>query len=417
MVEQHLERAFLLLQQGRSHDAAAEARRALTLEPTHPIGLGILAVCNLNAKEFGKGLELARQAVAQDAEHPWLMLVLARAQFLTQDTWAARQTLQAGQQVAPDYAPFWELLGEVEMYDEKWEAALAAADRGLALDPDDVDLVNLRSRALVKLSRTGEAAETLAYALNKAPGDPYSHANQGWVMVEQDRYDEAIESFKEALRINPNLEHARSGLKEAIKGKNLFYRVLLKYFLWMDKMSSAAQWGIIIAFYIGSRFLRRMSEMEGWAGMLGMGLFGLYILFAYSTWIGKPVSNLFLRLHPVGNLALDDDERKGSNWVGSLLALGAALLAAGYFLPEDLGKLLWMGGLVAMLMLIPVGGLFSVPPGTATRRNMGWYAGGLAAAGVLGLFMPGLFAVFAIGLFAYGWVANYLMQKEWKRFR
>lgn len=417
MVDQHLERAFLLLQQGRTHDAAAEARRALTLEPTHPMGLGILAVCNLNAKEFGKGLELARQAVSQDAEHPWLLLVLARAQFLTQDTWAARQTLQAGQQVAPGYAPFWELLGEIEMYDEKWEAALQAADRGLALDPDDVDLVNLRSRALVKLSRTDEAAETLSYALNKAPGDPYSHANQGWVFVEQDRYDEAIASFKEALRLNPNLEHARSGLKEAIKGKNLFYRVLLKYFLWMDKMSSTAQWGIIIAFYFGSRFLRKMSEMGGVAGMIGMGLFGLYILFAYSTWIGKPVSNLFLRLHPVGNLALDDDERKGSNWVGTLLALGLVLLAVGYFLPEHLGQMVWMAGLVSMLMLIPVGGLFSVPEGTKARRNLGWYAGALAGLGVLSLAMPGLLLVFAIGLFAYGWVANYVMQQEWKRFR
>ena len=50
----------------------------------------------------------------------------------------------------------------------------------------------------MKLNRQDEAAETLDYALNKAPENSYSHANKGWVAIEKDQYDKAIEHFKEA---------------------------------------------------------------------------------------------------------------------------------------------------------------------------------------------------------------------------
>lgn len=413
MTDQHIARAFLLLQQGRSHDAAAEARRALSLDPNQPMALGILATCNLVAKEFEKGLEFAKQAVAQDAEHPWLLLVLARAQFLNYNIPAARETLAAGLQLVPDFAQFWELQGEIDMYQQQWAQALESAEKGLQIDPNDVDLINLRSRALVKLDRSGEAAETLAHALNQAPEDPYSHANKGWVLVEQDRYDEAIDSFREALRLNPNLEHARSGLKEAIKGKNLLYRVILKYFLWMGKMQSTMQWGIIIAVYFGGRLIRGMSQMGGVAGFIGMGLFALYITFVYSTWIGRSVGDLFLRLHPVGKLALDDDEIKATNWVGGLLAASIVLFLVAYFAAPGL----MLAGFICLTMLIPVGGLFSMPEGTDSRRNLRVYAIGLAVCGVLGLFVQPLLLVYAIGLFVYGWVANYVVERESRRFR
>lgn len=418
MTDQHVQRALLLLEQGRSHDAAAEARRALALEPNHAMALGILATCNLMAKEFAKGLELARQAVANDAEHPWLLLVLARAQFYTYDVPAAKETLQTGLQNMPDYAPFWALLGEIEMYGEQWAKALEAADQGLQFDPSDVDLINLRSRALVKLNRTGEAAETLAHALNQAPEDPYSHANKGWVMVEQGRFDDAIASFREALRLNPNLEHARTGLKEAIKGKNPLYRMVLNYFLWMGKMQSGTQWLIIIGIYLGGRVLRRMSDMGGIAGVIGMALLALYVIFVYSTWIARPIGDLFLRLHPVGKLALDDDEIKATNWTGGLLGLTIVLFLASAFAKSDQDSPLTLAALLCLTMLIPVGGLFSVPEGTTSRRNLTWYAMGLAACAVLGLTLfPMCLLVYGIGLFTYGWVANYVTERESKRFR
>lgn len=431
-IQARLDRAVLLLKQGRTHDAAAESRQVLTQDPNHAFALGILSTCNVAAKEYAPALDLAQRAVQSEPHDPWLMFVLARAQFFNKQIGQAKQTIHAGLEIDPEFASFWELQSEIAFFEERWEEALYAAEKGLEITPDDVDLVNLRTRALVQLKRTGEAEETVDFALNRAPEDPYSHANRGWVLIEQDRYDEAIESFREALRLNPNLEHARAGLKEAIKGKNWLYRGVLKYFLWMNKMQSGSRWGIIIGLYLASRVLRGLTKAGGFVGYIAAPLLALYVLFVYSTWIGKPVGDFFLRFHSLGKLALDDDERRGSSWVGGLLAAGAILMLTSFLLPTELLSLqseapiertgglkgtLFLLGMGCFIMLIPIGGLFSVEESSQSRRYLKWFAIGLAASGLLGMTIyPGLLVVFGLGVFAYGWVANYFISKDAKSF-
>jgi hypothetical protein len=45
-----------------------------------------------------------------------------------------------------------------------------------------------------------------------------------------------------------------------------------------------------------------------------------------ATWLGEPLSNLFLRLHPLGRHALSRDERNAASATGVLLLLGVAYL-------------------------------------------------------------------------------------------
>lgn len=406
----------MLLQQGRTHDAAAEARQILAQDPNHAIALGILSTCNVEYKEFAPALDLAKRAVASEPDNPWLMYILARAQFFNKQITQAQQTADAGLKMNPFMSSFWELLGEIDFYKQDWKSALFYAEKGLGLAPNDVDLINLRTRALVQLQRTGEAQETIEFALNKAPDDPHSHANRGWVMIEQDRYDDAIESFRESLRINPNLTHAREGLKEAIKGKNWLYRVVLKYFLWMSKLPSQTQWLVIIGFYLASRFVDQWSDSGGWTGYLASTFVTIYLVFVFSTWIGKPVGNLFLRLHPLGKLALDDDEKLASNWIGALLVGSAGLLLASLVVSP-----VWKGwcsdfGFICLLMLIPVAGIFAVGEGTKSRRYLTFYATAIFLLLLGGLFLIELFYVAAVAIFCISWVANYLIQKESREF-
>ena len=109
--------------------------------------------------------------------------------------------------------------------------------------------------ALVRLGRKSEAVDTVNYALERDPESGFSHANQGWNCLHQNNPKQALDHFREALRLDPELEYAREGMVEALKARNPVYRAMLSYFLWMGRLSDRYQWGIVIGIYFGSRVL------------------------------------------------------------------------------------------------------------------------------------------------------------------
>jgi Tfp pilus assembly protein PilF len=413
----HLERGKLLLAQNRLKEAEEELKQALGQTPDDGYTMAWLAECYLSGKDFSKALELSERAMSLSPNHPFLQYTLARAYFYNQRIRQARNTIREALQQNPADPDFFLLLAHVAFYEEKWKEALETAEQGLELEPENVKLVNLRSQTLIKLNRKSEAADTADYALHKAPDNTYSHANRGWVAVEQGQYREAQLHFREALRLDPTNDFARSGLKESIKGTNFFYRGILKYFLWMAKMNERNRWAFIIGAYILYRLLIALAENVPSLAPLLYPLIGLYILFALSSWIAVPISNLFLRLHPIGKYALTEDEQRGSNVAGGLLGLG--LLSLLGYLISGAGQLLFLG-IVLVLLLIPAGGTFTVSAGTKARRSLAIYSLALGAVGITGALLPSLgswlIIAFAIGIFAYAWVANYLIGRDAKAF-
>jgi tetratricopeptide (TPR) repeat protein len=412
----HLDRAHHLIAINRHSEAETEIRKALADDPLDPEALALLSLCRLDSKKYGEAVQLAEQAVAQQPDAPFLYLVLGQAQFYNKNIPKARLAISEGQRLDPSNANFFELRAHIEFYQENWEQALRETERGLELDPENVELVNLRAQTLVNLNRKSDADVTLDYALHKAPENSNSHANKGWVAIEKDRYDEAVKHFLEALRLDPENGYARRGLKEAIKGKNLLYRVILKYFLWMNKLQEKGRWAFVIGMYVLYRAFLSLSKNVPELAPFLYPFIVLYVLFAFSTWIAKPVSNLFLRLHPLGKHALDKDEILGSNIAGALALLSVGGFLAAWLLDAPTGFGI---GIVAAVMLIPVGGVFAVPAESGARRSLSGYAILLAVLGLIWLANPAFewaLGVMALGIFLYGWVANYLIGKASKEF-
>lgn len=408
----YLERAGLLLEQGRYAEAEKEIKAFLASEPTDAFGLAMLAEVYLRQERYAEALPPAQQAVSNNPEWPWFYYILSRAWFFNKQLSKAREALQEGLRLAPDDSSFYLMQAIIALYESKWQEALDAAEAGLALDPEDVNLLNMRTEALVKLSRTGEAAEAINFALQQDPEDPSSHASKGWVNLHQGKYDEALGNFRESLRFDPDNEFARAGLKEAIKAKNILYRGIFRYFLWISKLSERNQWIFIIGLYVLYRILLSVGDTYPELQPLVMPLTVAYIIFAFSSWIAKPVSNLFLRLHPLGKYALDEDEVKGSNLAG--LLLGASLCAfIGAILTQTLFFALLAG--FFFFMLIPTSGIYNVKPGGKARQYLRLYAIAMALVGLAAIFVPQsgfALPLFGLGIFAYGFVANYFAQKD-----
>src|SRR6185436_9021657 len=113
----------------------------------------------------------------------------------------------------------------------------------------------------------------------KAPENAFTHANQGWTYLNKGEPKKALEHFRESLRLDPANEWARHGIVEALKARNIIYAVMLKYFLWMARLSRGARWGIILGGYFGIQLLASMARSNPAIAPWILPLRILYITF------------------------------------------------------------------------------------------------------------------------------------------
>jgi len=164
---------------------------------------------------------------------------------------------------------------------------------------------------------------------------PFRTANQGWNCLHRNNPRRAQDHFREALRLNPELEYARQGMLEALKARNPVYRGMLAYFLWMGRQSGRFQGVFIVRrlFWREAGAQPRREPAGARSGSLAVVGIGLFIHLSLLD--RRPMFNLLLRLDRFGRLVLARGERVASNWFALcvLPALGALLAWAftGYF--------------------------------------------------------------------------------------
>jgi hypothetical protein len=187
--------------------------------------------------------------------------------------------------------------------------------------------------------------------------------------------------------------------------------------LWSAKLSQQGQWYFIIGMYILYRVVLGLSRAYPALQPFLFPFIAAYIIFAFSSWIAKPISNLFLRLHPMGRHALTADEVKASNFAGVLAAASLICFIIFIITSSETFNYLFI---ILGILLIPVSGAFNTEPKSKARQMLSVYAAFLGVIGLIPIFVKDtdfLLIPFALGIFAYGWVANYAMMKDAKDFR
>jgi tetratricopeptide (TPR) repeat protein len=420
-----LQRALILHEQGRHELAEKELRQVLAETPDHGFALALLAISLVELERRDEAETAAREAIGHEPDLGFTHYALARVLSDRNRLDEAAVAIEEALRLEPDSADYHGMLAAIELEREHWQAALEAAEIGLQMDPEHVTCNNLRAMALVKLGRKSEAGTTLDTTLSREPENSFSHANKGWTLLEQGRRKEALAHFQESLRLEPGNEWARLGLVEALKAGNPLYAVMLKYFLWMQKLSDRARWGVILGGYFGNRVLGVMANSHpDWAPWI-TPLRALYIIFALLTWLAVPIFNLFLFAHPLGRHALKPEERWRALAVGFCLVT-ALLLLTGTFNPDFRSPNL-VAALIMGFLAIPVSAIFSCHEGwprtTMTLIATGLALAGIPAAALLGLVHPqpktdlaattGLLAgAFFLGTFISMWVANFLATRR-----
>lgn len=412
-----IERGILLFQQQRFDMAETELRQALAADPDDAYAHSLLALCLMERKQLEDASCEARQAIHLAPDNSFAHYALAKVLYEDDLYDAAQTAIDEAIRLDPQDADYRFLLGAIHFDLRRFEDALRAADEGLAADPEHEGCTNLRVMALVKRGRTREAVDVTESALARNPESSATHANRGWTLLEQSKAEEALGHFRESLRLEPDNEWARSGIVEALKARNAIYAVMLRYFLWMSKLSTRAQWGVILGGYFANRFLTAAAENDQALAPWLLPLRVLYVIFVVLTWTAVPLFNLLLRLNRFGRLALSREEIVDSNWVGALIFL--ALLSLGACIAWGFEGTQLVAAEVFGFLIIPLAGTLKLPE--KSRRPMWIYTGVMATLGLARLaslagsadpgsggWMMGLFFLGAIGA---PWVANAMMMR------
>ncbi|MEZ6119448.1 MAG: tetratricopeptide repeat protein [Pirellulaceae bacterium] len=407
----HLDRALLLFQQSRFEMAADEARQAILEDSSDVLAHSVLALCLSESKRYVEATSEAELAIHSGPDNYFGYYAMAHVLYDRNMFRHAQQVVERSIQLNPFFCDGFALLGSIGLRQKRWQDAVDAANQGLQIDPDHTGCLNVRSTALVQLGRRQEAQLTIQEALQHAPEDSFMHANQGWAYMHDGNHQQAMQHFRESLRLEPDSEWARLGVLEAMKARNPVYRIFLKFFLFMSRLSDRGQWGIILGLFLIMQVLKGLGQHAAIRPFVVPIMFA-YLAFCLLTWCARPLFNLVLRLDRFGRMVLSNDEIVASNWIGGLLVLSIGSAVGAILLSQPAGLFL---SLASVLMLIPVSGVFSADPGWP-RRSLIIYAVTLGAVGLIATWSLAtngprsstLLGVFLLGVMLFSWFGNFV---------
>ncbi|WP_415909481.1 tetratricopeptide repeat protein [Oleiharenicola sp. Vm1] len=142
-----------------------------------------------------------RELLQSDPTDQGVHAAVARLLALTAGRGAALEHLQAAVRELPHNAPLARLLVEW-LREAPAEAALAAIDRVLVLDPVDAWALREKALTLRRLVRFDDALVAADLARRIDPGAAVSHGVRGDVLVSLGRREEAHESYAAGLRLS-----------------------------------------------------------------------------------------------------------------------------------------------------------------------------------------------------------------------
>jgi tetratricopeptide (TPR) repeat protein len=354
----YIERANLLLRQGRVNDAIVQIKSALEQNPDNDEALAMYARCYFDKKEFDEGIKTIRRAIAIDADNPYYFYLLGFAYYRKNMPAEAVTNLQKSIELNPYFCESFGLLALVQIEEKQFEKALQTANEGLAVDPENITCLNGRSVALNKLKRTDDAVATMQYALAQDPDNEFTHSTIGWNYLEKGKNKIAATHFREALRINPNNINARRGLKEALKSIIPPYRWMLQYSFWINNKGKKARWAVPLALYFSVRIFSSLLQSNSVTQTVGGIFIGLYLLFVLTTWLINPLANFFLLFHKDGKFAIDTTEKWTAITVVSSLVTGMVFFGIACMVtPGKIYPPLMVAAIAFWAMALPLGSI------------------------------------------------------------
>lgn len=246
------DRARALYRMGRYALAAEELAPLLANDPQHGDALALLALCLENQGDLPRAELHARQAVAAWPDDAFCHYVHASVVKARGRAKHAAQSAVEAVSLEPRYVAAWHLLGQVRLDQKDWSAAIACAQEGLAVEPDHDGCGAVLAAALLERGEYARADAAIQRLLAGHPDNAAAHGLRGWYLLDRSRPREAVEAFREALRISPTFASAQNGLAKATESLNPLVRWFRAcerpLYKWTQRLPPQARWIAIVVY-------------------------------------------------------------------------------------------------------------------------------------------------------------------------
>jgi tetratricopeptide (TPR) repeat protein len=217
MSSQHLERAMLLYELSRYQQAAVEFQKALANDPDDASTHTFLGSCFFYEDKYPEAEAELREGIRLSPDWSESYRILANCCFYQSRAEEGHNLIQTAIQLAPeDPNCFW-TLSKLYTLQNNHTAAVKAANQGLEINPEHVTCLQAKALALGSLNQYAEGLDMIRIALNKAPESAENHAIQGYLLYQQKQLQGASDSFKTALRLDPQNGLATAMIAHAAK--------------------------------------------------------------------------------------------------------------------------------------------------------------------------------------------------------
>lgn len=401
-MDSNFTRGIQLYNLGRYTDAINSFKNSLTHQPNDFNSKFYLALSYYNLERNEDFKVIAKQLLAEypnEAETHYLY------SFVNYDEGKivnAINSLNTAIEINPYEAQYFGQKSYLLCVEKKFKEALLTANQGLQIDAKDALCLNARTKALTKLNRKEEAFETMQNTLNDNPEDVFTHSNAGWTNLELGKYSKARNHFKEALKLDPNYDYARTGMLNAIKAKNSIYKLFLKYSFWIQNKGAKSQWFFIIGIYLIYRTSAVTLSKLGFNSLVPI-LILAYLIFVLGSWLIPTISNAILLTDTYGKHLLTKKDKYGAISFLGLLSLLIISILLYYTLQID--DLLILSITIAC-SIIPISkGLEH--EGSFLKNISFWYGVAIFTLGLINFAFPISVMIPIVMFAAYTWGYNF----------
>ena len=291
---------------------------ALTDYPDSDELYSLLASAYVKIKDFKQAQQAINTGIGLNPENDYLFYLNAHVALEHDNYKLAVEHIDQAIGLNPYSATYFGTKSMIFINQKKYTEAIEAALNGLDLDPEDPMCNNMLSMAQTRAGLSGEAFNRLENMLADDPENELTQANTGYYYLRQGDPHKAKEHFAAALNSDPEYDFARTGMLQAIKSTNWFYRKLLQFSYWMDEINSKYRWGFIIGLVLIVKVIPILSIP--------------YLIFVFWTWFTGPISDMIIYFDKYGRYLMKARTIMLTQVNISILILGILSLTAGVIL-------------------------------------------------------------------------------------
>ena len=332
--------AFRLYRQSRYQLAIETIQSELAENPQHAPSHALWALCLASEKKFVAAEAKSSEALTYDPLCEFsnyaraIVLINSAQRFggieLKKRTQQATEAIDEAIRIRPSEPNYYEIKAELQLGDENANDAEDSVTTGLTLDPEHAGCLCLQARMLIAQGDASKAVAVAGRALNAAPEESRTHAVYGSCAAANGETELAIRHLREALRIDPLNDSARSALVQALKRDSRIFRLLNRPEESWGRLPVRTRKRLGLALAVVLAGLMLVSSLTNNGGLLAVVLIPVLLVIALWWFVrvsADAIMFMSLRHDEESRRFISDDESRetdftilGSCWVAGTVA-------------------------------------------------------------------------------------------------